>query len=325
MNKILKVIISATLMLSCMTTAQGIDVNGHEWVINNETYTTNTTLTFYNIYTGGGTWIEFNNTDWNITSTNAITITIMYLHSSPTTADNDAEILDFYADTSSGSVSFTLGGFKASTDYAVKRGGTTISSLTSNSNGYITFTNDVWSTQHFEIFGDSGEVALAVSNPYPANSATSIERPPTNLSAQINGTSLDVYIYFSNMTGTSDSWDLVTSWSSGGTARYAYTDFTTEFTNSEFVFGNTTYTWSINTTDGSSWSNNTYTYTTNATTPGGANARYDVSNNNVVSIQDALYVWNYREGEETYNHIYDVSNNDRVTIQDVLYVWNGRE
>lgn len=318
------IIIGMLCLLAIAPAIQAIDVNGIEWTVDNETYTTNTTLSFYNI-DHHGSYIVFNTTDFNITSSNAITITIMYLHNSPTTADTTDEILDFYADTSSGSVTFTLGGFKTSNDYVVKRGGTTISSPTSDSNGYVQFSNSVWSTQHFEIFGDEGASSFAVSNPYPSNSATSIQRPPENLSAHVAGSGLSVYIYFRNLTGTSHSWDLVNYWSSGGTARYEYTDFTTDFTNSEFFFGNTTYTWSVNATNGTTWSNNTYTYTTNTTTPGGANARYDVNNNVEVTIQDALYVWNNRLGEATYNRIYDISDNDEVTVQDVLYVWNGRE
>lgn len=314
------------MLFSATATIQSIEVNGIDWTVDNETYTTNTTLSFYTI-NPAGSYIIFNATDFNLSSTNDIDITIMYLHEDPTTSSTTAEVLDFYANTTAGTVTFTIGGFKTSTDYTVKRGGTTISSPTTDSDGNLTFTNDVWSTQHFEIFENSeGEEPPVVSNPYPANQSTEVARPPTNLSAHVNGTNIEVYFYVTNMTGTTDSWTLVESWTGDrGNGRFEYTYFDADFNNHEFDFGNTTYTWTVNATNGSVWTNQTYTYTTEQTTTGGANARYDVDASDEVTIQDAIYVWNYRYGQEEYNRIYDVNENVEVNIQDVIYVWNGRE
>ena len=72
----------------------------------------------------------------------------------------------------------------------------------------------------------------------------------------------------------------------------------------DWIWGDTIYTWSVNVTDGTLWTNETYTYTT-----GGS--RYDISNNDLVNFQDAGLVWVHRTSEESYDGLYDVNSDGK--------------
>jgi len=85
-----------------------------------------------------------------------------------------------------------------------------------------------------------------------------------------------------------------------------------------WIWGNTTYTWSINVTDGITWTNETYEYTT-----GGS--RYDVSNNDLVNFQDAGLVWVHRTSEVPYDGLYDVNQDGQVNFQDAGLTWVNRD
>lgn len=162
---------------------------------------------------------------------------------------------------------------------------------------------------------------ITISNPYPADNATGIPRPPTNLSAYISGTNLTITFYFHNMTPKIDQWTLLNSWSNQSTGRFEITNLT-DWGN-DFLWGNTTYTWSINVTDGSSWVNVTYTYTTTAQASG-ADARYDVNNDNDVDVFDLNSCWSHRDGEAPYDGIYDVNNDNSIDVFDLNGIWSHR-
>jgi len=168
---------------------------------------------------------------------------------------------------------------------------------------------------------DSGETPLTITNPYPADTATSVGRPPTNLSAQVNGSSIDVYIYFKNLTGLTYSWDLVETWSSSSTGRHEYTDFVTDYSMNEFLWGNTTYTWSVNATNDTVWINETYIFTT-VESAGGNDARKDIQNDNDVDITDCILVYNYYDNGNPYNKFYDTQDDNDVDIFDCILIYN---
>ena len=86
----------------------------------------------------------------------------------------------------------------------------------------------------------------------------------------------------------------------------------------DWIWGDTTYTWSVNVTDGATWTNQTYSYTT------GGN-RYDVNNNSLVNFQDAGLVWVHRTSEECYDGIYDVNQDEQVNFQDAGLTWVNRD
>jgi hypothetical protein len=119
-------------------------------------------------------YIIFNSSGFYVSSGNDITITLVFLSDDITGAVDKEKVLEFYTDTSSGSVVFDISGFPAGTNYTVNRSGSSIANPVANSSGFISFTNDVWSSHLFEIFqngGGSGDVSSPViSNVTLANS-----------------------------------------------------------------------------------------------------------------------------------------------------------
>ena len=128
------------------------------YTIENETYTVNQTMNFESI-TIDSSYIIFNDTGFYVTSGNDITITLVYINDDITSAVDGEKVLEFYADTSGGIVWFNLSGFPALNNYTVNRSGSSISTPTANGSGFISFTNNVWSSQLFEIIQE-GEGTL---------------------------------------------------------------------------------------------------------------------------------------------------------------------
>ncbi|MCK5258150.1 MAG: hypothetical protein KAJ69_01425 [Thermoplasmatales archaeon] len=155
-----------------------------------------------------------------------------------------------------------------------------------------------------------------ISNPYPAYESIGISRPPTNLSVKINGTNLDAYFYLYNMTPVTDTWTRFANWTNVSTQRCEFTNFTDM--DNDWMWGNTSYQWSVNATNGSTWSNTSYYYTTTGT-------RYDVSNNEIVNVQDLSYTFGYfSTGSKPYDGLYDVNDNGAINVQDLSFIWNNR-
>jgi len=153
---------------------------------------------------------------------------------------------------------------------------------------------------------------LQVCCPYPTNLSTGNNRPPVNISAQVNGSGLTVYFYWINITPVTNISEEITNWS-GNTNRY---NFTSLWSNG-WIWGNTNYTWFVNATDGSAWVNRTYYYKTKG-------SRYDVTNSDDVVFDDAATTWDYRAGSKPYDGIYDVDYSGDVTFDDAIDVWDHR-
>jgi hypothetical protein len=120
---------------------------------------------------------------------------------------------------------------------------------------------------------------------------------------------LDVFIRWRTHQGT---WITVASFSNVGNNTYSYTP-----SGNDWLWGNTTYTWSINVTDGTSWTNKTYTFNTNG-------KRYDVNNDNITNFQDTGLVWVHRTGLLPYDGLYDVNQDGEVNFQDAGLIWANR-
>jgi len=187
-------------------------------------------------------------------------------------------------------------------------------------NVWIGEDNEIHDHEDFTIqVNNLGE--MDATNIYPPDGEDSIDRPPLNVSADITGTDVAVYFHFINMTGLTDTWTEL-YFQDAVTNEHVERDiFTTFGVGNELEWGNTTYTWSINITDGADWHNESFTFTTEEIA-NGANSRYDVSNNNDVDGQDCLYIWNNKD--ETYNGLYDVNDNSDIDGQDVLFTWNNK-
>jgi hypothetical protein len=118
--------------------------------VGNETYTVNDTTRTFNKIILNDNWICFNDTGFNITSPNTITIYIDYINTS-IEASNDDLILEFVAETNTGQVNFNINGLKTNHNYRIKRNGTNLGTFTTNSSGELFFNNTVWSKKVFTI------------------------------------------------------------------------------------------------------------------------------------------------------------------------------
>jgi hypothetical protein len=154
----------------------------------------------------------------------------------------------------------------------------------------------------------------SIQNENPTNGSTSVSRPPSELSISVedpDGDPVNVYIRLKNHTGT---WVTLESYLMVGNGIYVYTP---PYEN-DWIWGNTTYTWSVNVTDGITWTNQTYVFTTKG-------SRYDVNNNDKVNFQDAGLVWTHRTSAVPYDGLYDVNQDGKVNFQDAGLTWVHRD
>jgi len=158
---------------------------------------------------------------------------------------------------------------------------------------------------------------LGIWKPYPPNESTGNDRPPANISIHINGTNVDVYMYFMNMTPSTNTTTLFANWSGVNSLRYNFTEFNWSAPGDEvtdWIWGDTNYTWYVNVTDGVEWANETYWFKTKG-------SRYDVNGNTDVTTSDITEVWNHHTPIAPYNGIYDVNYNGDITTSDISIVW----
>ena len=160
--------------------------NDVQFIVGNETYTFVQTMDFSSI-TISSSYIIFNNTGFYITSNNDITVSLVYINNDISGAGDGDKVLEFYANTASGNVLFDISGFPAGNEYIIKRNSNTIANPTANSTGFISFSNNVWSQQLFEIYqkgegsGDSispeiSDVSIEWSNPKDTESSFGWEK-----------------------------------------------------------------------------------------------------------------------------------------------------
>lgn len=118
----------------------------------NENYTMNPSVasSVNSVYISDS-WIRFNNTDFNITSTNPINISLSYLNSNIPAASSGDTVLSFSANSSGGLVYFNISGFKPNIDYTLYRDDAVVDTYTTDNNGILYFTNNVWSEHTFKV------------------------------------------------------------------------------------------------------------------------------------------------------------------------------
>jgi len=86
----------------------------------------------------------------------------------------------------------------------------------------------------------------------------------------------------------------------------------------DLIWGDTTYHWSVEITDGINAVTEEYQYKT-------CGSRYDVNNDDTVDFSDVLTVWSQRKGRAPYDGIYDVNQNGVVNFQDVGLVYRNMD
>ena len=100
------------VLFACSTTmvsAGTFDNNGHI-ECGNENYSFASEMTFDNAKVNNN-WVMFNTIYFNITSENAINITLSYLEDNILGLSNNLKAIEYTADTSPGKVWFNLSGF----------------------------------------------------------------------------------------------------------------------------------------------------------------------------------------------------------------------
>jgi hypothetical protein len=146
----------------------------------------------------------------------------------------------------------------------------------------------------------------------PANESTYAYRPIQELSCTIadsDNSPMDVYIRWRNHTG---EWVTLATFLGVQNGSYTVTPV-----GNDWIWGNTTYVWSVNVTDGITWTNQTYLYTTKG-------SRYDVNNNNKVNFQDVGLVWIHRTSVSPNDGLYDVNQDGKVNFKDAGLTWTHR-
>ena len=159
---VLIVSVSSGIMILTTDTEDAV-----HFIVGNETYTVDETMDFNSI-TIDYSHIIFNSTGFYVSSGNDITIQLVYINDDITGAGDQEKVIEFFADTSGGNVLFDLSGFPVGNDYVIKRDGNSFSYPTTNSSGFISFSNNVWSSHNFEIFQD-GEGTGDTTSPVISN------------------------------------------------------------------------------------------------------------------------------------------------------------
>ena len=86
----------------------------------------------------------------------------------------------------------------------------------------------------------------------------------------------------------------------------------------DFIYGDTTYIWGVEATDGLDVVTMEFQYKT-------CGSRYDVNNDGRVNFADFLLTWMNRDSRAPYNGIYDVNHNGMVNFQDVGLIYRNMD
>jgi len=171
---------------------------------------------------------------------------------------------------------------------------------------------------YWEVVTIKEAVPPVIRDENPENGSINVERPPDELNVTVDNPdadSMDVYVKWKRHDYYHvGEWVTLQTYTGVGNGTYSYMP---PYEN-DWIWGDTTYTWSVNVTDGTYWTNATYQYTT-----GGS--RYDVNNNDLVNFQDAGLVWVHRTSEVSYDGIYDVNQDGQVNFQDAGLTWINRD
>jgi len=134
-----------------------------------------------------------------------------------------------------------------------------------------------------------------------------------------NADSMDIY-FFTNKTaswtGSANSIG-INSTVNNGTYICNQSFNNSERFNTRWRWGITFYYWSVNVTDGKTWTNESFVYITKY-------SRYDITTTGDVTATDVIVTWGNRQGEETYLGLYDVDASTDITATDVTLIWSNR-
>jgi len=177
-------------------------------VSGNEIYHYDYSMNFSNVIVND-TWVRLNDTDFNITSSNPIDITLLYLNNNMLGASDGSRVLRFSADTSGGSVYFNLSGFRPGYEYDINRDGSTFTTVYADSVGVISFSNSVWSDHTFDVYqGDKKHYAFLINesngvNNYCEFTATQDEYEALSFYFKVDSSHDNCTVYLKDHSGNS--------------------------------------------------------------------------------------------------------------------------
>ena len=144
-------ILSVLFSMSSVQSIPLFDSDDVVFGVGNQNYTlTSDTESIDCVYVADS-WIRFNTTDFNVTSTNDINITLSYLDDNIAGASAGDTVLSFNASSSVGLVYFNLSGFSPSTVYTLYRDDAAVNAYTADASGVLNMTNTVWSDHDFDV------------------------------------------------------------------------------------------------------------------------------------------------------------------------------
>jgi len=162
---------------------------------------------------------------------------------------------------------------------------------------------------------------------YPDNESTSVSLLLANISALVydeDGDNMDIYFFTNKTSSWTASWNAIGEnlTQTNGVYMCNQTFNLSGEYNTRWRWGNTTYYWSINITDGKIWVNNTYHYTTDF-------SRYNVDayTDYKVNAIDLSRTWAHRtvEGHSSYIGLYDMNADGTiVNVIDLGRIWANR-
>jgi len=175
-------------------------------------------------------------------------------------------------------------------------------------------------TGTFNPFAPGENVAPSINWVYPLNGEASEEVTLINISAGItddNEDTLDIYFFTNKTTSWTNSWNAIGSNLSVGNGTYMcnQTFNSSERFNTRWRWKATTYYWSINVSDGTTWTNNTYYFTTEP-------SRYDVDDDESVFVGDLNIVWANRN--KAYLGLYDTDADSTIFVGDLNAIWANK-
>jgi hypothetical protein len=284
-----------------------------QFVVQNETYTVNATMVFDQIVVSD-TYIVFNDTGFTVSSSNSITIKLVYIDSDIPGAVNGERVLDFYATVSSGTVVFDLSGFPVNNEYLIRRNGNVHSTSTASVAGVISFSNSAWGAQQrFQVYQQAqapvdstppqiSGVARTTSSPLDTSSSYGWVNVSCTVTDNVAVSSVTLRIRTPG-----GSWNNV-SMTSGSAGKYYYRS-TTAFS----TVGN--YSYSILARD---TSNNP---ATSSTVVFSMPPNWDTNVDGVITILDLVLISNqYGQGGSNGWIREDVDNNGDIEVLDLSMV-----
>ena len=310
---------------------------GYRYNIGNEIYQTDHAMNFSRIFYTD-TFIVFNNTGFNMTSSGNILITLRDINESTTGGVEDDVLLEFEVYLVSGTTVMSISGFRDNILHNIYKDAVSDTSFLVNSSGCIDITVGSGVSYIYTIYRGA-DSAPVISNPYPSDGATNIPISGSPVNAYIydaDGSLMNVSIW-SDFTGT---WTQITYPTNIGNAYHFMVDYDDDgdwelddastFALNPFsqdsgrygFYGNmsvtddwgmtnysTTYNWSVNVTDGTSWTNETFSFTTESNTAPTISTPNPGDGVSGVSVSLASLSVTISDSEDTFNWTITTSPN----------------